>query len=598
MNYTSYLFDFDYTLADSSRGIVTCFRNVFDRRQFSDITDEAIKRTIGKTLRESFSILTGITDPEQLTSMQKEYGREADIHMNVNTVLFPETVAVLTKLKEQGAQIGIVSTKYRFRIKSFLNDYFPDDFFDVIIGGEDVESHKLSPEGIFLALAQLGCTCEETLYVGDSDVDAETAQAARMDFAGVLTGMTTVKELRIYPHRAILTNLNDLLLPPPQKVKKNIFRNKLRKWVAVRRMLHIKRIRGRSIPQADLEEVTICKNCGHTFTGNYCNHCAQSKKVERFNFRSAIANALSAVSSIDRGFGYTLLELIYRPGYMISDYIAGKRVRYFRPFQTLFILAAVYILLVQFIDPDALKKDDDNRPAKKEQTTDTKEQTQAPLNSTQDRTGKKVTAQDIKEINKSEDSGLNQSNGKKTQDDEDESTESSPDRIDKFVDSIEDNLAGLSEKKLTEGSFLDRVWNILKNWAHGNKAFSIILTLPLFALATRMAFRKRTYNRRYNYTEHIFVQTYIACQILIVSTILLLLRGKAELNNVYDISNWGMFLLFTWDYKQLFHGTWWQTIRRTILMFFYSLLLLILIAFILVALIVAVAFLLKSFGIS
>ncbi|MPM80845.1 hypothetical protein SDC9_127896 [bioreactor metagenome] len=261
-------------------------------------------------------------------------------------------------------------------------------------------------------------------------------------------------------------------------------------------------------------------------------------------------------------------------------------------------MAAVYILLVQFIDPDALKKDDDNRPAKKEQTTDTKEQTQAPLNSTQDRTGKKVTAQDIKEINKSEDSGLNQSNGKKTQDDEDESTESSPDRIDKFVDSIEDNLAGLSEKKLTEGSFLDRVWNILKNWAHGNKAFSIILTLPLFALATRMAFRKRTYNRRYNYTEHIFVQTYIACQILIVSTILLLLRGKAELNNVYDISNWGMFLLFTWDYKQLFHGTWWQTIRRTILMFFYSLLLLILIAFILVALIVAVAFLLKSFGIS
>lgn len=66
MNYKTYLFDFDYTLADSSRGIVTCFRNVLNRHQYTNVTDEAIKRTIGKTLEESFSILTGVTDWEQL----------------------------------------------------------------------------------------------------------------------------------------------------------------------------------------------------------------------------------------------------------------------------------------------------------------------------------------------------------------------------------------------------------------------------------------------------------------------------------------------------------------------------------------------------
>lgn len=65
MNYKTYLFDFDYTLADSSRGIVTCFRNVLNRHQYTNVTDEAIKRTIGKTLEESFSILTGVTDWEQ-----------------------------------------------------------------------------------------------------------------------------------------------------------------------------------------------------------------------------------------------------------------------------------------------------------------------------------------------------------------------------------------------------------------------------------------------------------------------------------------------------------------------------------------------------
>ena len=71
MKYTTYLFAFDYTLADSSRGIVICFRNVLQRHGYKDITDTAIKRTIGKTLEDSFSILTGITDMDQLIALKR-----------------------------------------------------------------------------------------------------------------------------------------------------------------------------------------------------------------------------------------------------------------------------------------------------------------------------------------------------------------------------------------------------------------------------------------------------------------------------------------------------------------------------------------------
>ena len=91
MSYTTYLFDFDYTLADSSRGIVTCFRNVLNQHGYTDVTDEDIKRTIGKTLEESFSILTGVTDEDQLAGFKSEYRKEADTHMTINTVLFLDT---------------------------------------------------------------------------------------------------------------------------------------------------------------------------------------------------------------------------------------------------------------------------------------------------------------------------------------------------------------------------------------------------------------------------------------------------------------------------------------------------------------------------
>ena len=211
MKYTTYLFDFDYTLADSSRGIVTCFRIVLERHQYTSVTDEAIKRTIGKTLEESFSILTGVTDPEQLEAFRKEYSAEAGIYMNSNTFLFPATLPTLTELKNRGARIGIISTKYRFRILSFLKDHLPEDFFDIIVGGEDVKQAKPSPEGLLLAIERLGATAAKVLYIGDSTVDAETAQTAGIDFVGVTSGMTTQEELEAYPHREVMESLEGLL---------------------------------------------------------------------------------------------------------------------------------------------------------------------------------------------------------------------------------------------------------------------------------------------------------------------------------------------------------------------------------------------------
>lgn len=211
MSYTTFLFDFDYTLADSSRGIVTCFRNVLTRHDYMEVTDEEIKRTIGKTLEDSFSILTGVTDAQQLAGFKDEYRKEADTHMTVNTVLFLETKSVLMALKDAGARIGIISTKYRFRIKELLDQHSLSSFLDIIVGGEDVKAPKPSPEGLLFAIKQLHTTKAETLYIGDSTVDAETAQAAGVDFAGVTHGVTTAEELSEYPHKKIMSTLEELL---------------------------------------------------------------------------------------------------------------------------------------------------------------------------------------------------------------------------------------------------------------------------------------------------------------------------------------------------------------------------------------------------
>lgn len=707
MNYTTYLFDFDYTLADSSRGIVTCFRNVLTRHGYTDVTDEAIKRTIGKTLEESFSILTGITDPDRLTAFRKEYGKEADTHMTVNTVLFLETKSVLLALKDAGAAIGIISTKYRFRIQELLDLHFPGNFFNVIIGGEDVKAHKPSPEGLLLAIKQLHATKAETLYIGDSTIDAATAKAAGVDFAGITHGVTTAEELSKYPHRKIMKSLEELLendeppndgkkqtieetsdaekpseteetpkadtlqdsdetpvadeasatdiesvnvkaaspLPYPRKKKMvNIWQLLLLAfliWLAYEggkvflllssillfyilskrrilpqrvsdfiapwwnpcearlRLIHIKMIRGKQVPPISKEQHNTCLNCGTVYNGSYCNRCGQSRNTPRYRFSNALKNIVGGFTNIDNGFGRTLLDLLYRPGYMIRDFIAGKRIIYFRPFQTLFILAALYIMAVQLVDPDALHRDEqDKKKTQQEALISAREQLQQQMEKSKNETEKQQLAYTIEAL----ETNLEKFEKKKKKD---KATDSIPDKpaddedkdlLTDFVDSTA-SVSDKFEKFFQNSPFLQKVWNLLKGWAHGNKAFLIISTLPLFALATLLAFYRKKKNRRlsYNLTEHIFVQAYIACQILFISILVIPFNGTARVDDLYEVPTWCIFALFCLDYKQLYGYNWWRSFWTTLLMFFYSLLLLVVFAILLVALLIGAVYILELF---
>lgn len=209
--YKLYLFDFDYTLADSSRGIVMCFQDVLKRNGYRDIDDETIKRTIGLTLEQAFSSMTGEKDPSVLARWRKEYVAAADRVMNDATRLFEEVPEMFESLRKQGAKIGIISTKYRYRIEDFLLRHFEQLPVDLIIGGEDVSSAKPSPEGINAALNRLNVSAEDTLYCGDSTVDGATAQNAGVDFMGVLHGVTPREELERYPNVGIVENLKNKL---------------------------------------------------------------------------------------------------------------------------------------------------------------------------------------------------------------------------------------------------------------------------------------------------------------------------------------------------------------------------------------------------
>ena len=104
-----------------------------------------------------------------------------------------------------------MTTKYHYRIDQILDKFQIAGLVDVIVGAEDVKAEKPSPEGLLYAMEQLGADRSEVLYTGDSVVDAKTAAAAAVDFAGVLTGTTSSREFEPFDHICIVRDLAELM---------------------------------------------------------------------------------------------------------------------------------------------------------------------------------------------------------------------------------------------------------------------------------------------------------------------------------------------------------------------------------------------------
>lgn len=209
-NYKLYLFDFDYTLANSETGIVKCFKLLFEQEHYPIPPYDDIKRTIGMSMIDALEVLTGEHNKNLLVELRNKYTVFADLYMTDNTVLFPETREALAKIKTSGAKIGIISSKTRRRIMQTLTRDKLTHLVDFVVGSEDVETFKPSPEGILAALTYFKADKKDVLYIGDNTIDAQAALNAGVDFAAVLTGNDGRENFEVFSCIKIMNNLSQL----------------------------------------------------------------------------------------------------------------------------------------------------------------------------------------------------------------------------------------------------------------------------------------------------------------------------------------------------------------------------------------------------
>ena len=202
------LFDLDGTLIDTNELILQSFLHTFGKyfpdRQYSR---EDILPFNGPTLHESFSSV----NPDRAEEMIAEYRKFNHEKHDELVEEYEGVYETVERLHEQGYKLAIVTTKIRKTALMGLKLTGLDQFFDVVIGLDDVTKAKPDPEPLEKALAALGASKETAMMIGDSHYDVQAGKNLGIPTAIVGWSIKGEENIRSYQPDYILSNMRDLL---------------------------------------------------------------------------------------------------------------------------------------------------------------------------------------------------------------------------------------------------------------------------------------------------------------------------------------------------------------------------------------------------
>ena len=188
MRKTTVIFDLDGTLLDTLQDLANAVNYALRTQGMPERTIEEVRQFVGNGVRLLMirAIPDGESNPlfEETFALFKSYYGE---HCNDNTKPYDGIMEMLETLQEHGYAVAIVSNKIDFAVKE-LNEMYFQGIVPVAIGEKEGIRRKPAPDTVEEALRELGRTKEEAVYVGDSDVDIETAKNAGMPCISVLWG--------------------------------------------------------------------------------------------------------------------------------------------------------------------------------------------------------------------------------------------------------------------------------------------------------------------------------------------------------------------------------------------------------------------------
>ncbi len=186
------LFDLDGTLIDSTEAILESFDIAFRAFNKETPNEKEIKKLIGLPLDIMFERL-GISR-DKVWDFVDEYKKHYRKISTQKTKLLPFAKEAVIEAS-QFARLGIVTTKTARYSKELMEHFGLMDYFEVLIGRENVENPKPHPEPILRAIHAMNAKKEATFMIGDTCLDMVSSKEAGVFGVGVIGDYTPKNEL-------------------------------------------------------------------------------------------------------------------------------------------------------------------------------------------------------------------------------------------------------------------------------------------------------------------------------------------------------------------------------------------------------------------
>ncbi|MDY3195730.1 MAG: HAD family hydrolase [Paracholeplasma sp.] len=205
------LFDLDGTLLNTLDDIKNSVNYMLKKHGFKERTLDEIRSFVGDGAKQMIERSIGFTEPkEQVLECLSTYEAHYEIHKADLTKPYDGVYDLLNQLKEKNIRLAVVSNKPMPQVIPLIEGLFPG-YFEVILGETSELKRKPSPEMLFYAIEALKLSKEDVLFVGDSDVDMQTAINANVDAIAVLWGFRDETVLKKYQPKYIVNHPKEIL---------------------------------------------------------------------------------------------------------------------------------------------------------------------------------------------------------------------------------------------------------------------------------------------------------------------------------------------------------------------------------------------------
>ena len=192
--YKTAIFDLDGTLLDTLADLTNAVNYALTKHGLPERTAKEIRSFLGNGMVRLIELsANGAANAQEILAEFKSYYA---VHSADETKPYEGIMEVLDALKQRGVKTAILSNKGDFAVQTLTKEYF-GDLIDEAQGENEAQGvkRKPSPDGVYAIMERLGAKAEETVFIGDSEVDIRTAENAGVDCLAVTWGFRDKQEL-------------------------------------------------------------------------------------------------------------------------------------------------------------------------------------------------------------------------------------------------------------------------------------------------------------------------------------------------------------------------------------------------------------------